>query len=1010
MLPVTWRHVWINNGRKVSSLAIIQASNSFITNYEQMKTKKVKSKEKSDESIQNQVKQNENPVQNQKKQLNEDYEIEFTQLQENSYSAFFDLAPVGFVIINNTLEILEANTEFAKMIAMPISKCLQSSMGMFLAASQSKNLDAQLQQSLVNGTKTQGKYTLIDSRGSDIPVHITSKSFTAQNKCTWHMLAITREVEVENQELLEKTQLLNEELQAREEVLCQHIDKATVLNNQLTQSETKLRLLFDNMINAFALHEIILDCNEKPVDYRFLDVNKSFEDLTGLKASDIIGKTVKEVLPDTESYWIDNYGEVALKGKPKVMQEYSAVLNKYYRVNVFSPCKMKFAVVFEDITQITLASKALEASEKNYRSLFDNINLGIIVIDSNYQVIMANKAFGKIFGVDASRILQNKCFTALSNITGLCDVCFHKNVLKTQNKSVTNRKIVLEDKREIVIRKITFPNYDEQGNVKACVNVLEDITEELEINTLKQNYELALNTANIKQEFLANMSHEIRTPMTGVIGMVDILSQTKLDKQQKDYVNTIKQSSESLLQILNDILDLSKIESGNMDLFPVAFGLDEFVRQMNELFKPLAQKKKILLNTVCDPDIPQWIFADKNRLGQVITNLLSNAIKFTHKGSVTLELKSEGKYNKICNIKILVRDTGIGISKENYQKLFKTFSQVDSSYTRNSDGIGLGLVICQKIVHLMKGEIQVESQLDKGSVFWFTIQVPVVTQLAEISKNHKEESNPAAVLTRNKRILVVEDKKVNQKVICLMLKQAGCKTSVCENGKQAFEWIEKMHQKTSCQPALCYDLILLDIHMPVMDGITLLRKLKQAYTELPPIIGLSANAMKGDAEKFISYGMDDYLSKPVSRTCLLQKVDRWTNPTKTTDMEANANSPREKNYKDIDNLDQETVAMLEEHAANNPELVRDIFDSFKPEADELIEKITQAIADKDMNALKSNTHSMAGISGSIGALRLKEIASDMEKEIKSGNNEAAIDLAVHLFPAYSEFSDLIDNL
>ncbi len=393
---------------------------------------------------------------------------------------------------------------------------------------------------------------------------------------------------------------------------------------------------------------------------------------------------------------------------------------------------------------------------------------------------------------------------------------------------------------------------------------------------LKRNVQLAEKTAQIKHQFLANMSHEMRTPMNGILGMVDFLLQTKLDEKQLDYAKTIKNSSETLLNLINDVLDLAKIEAGTMKVTPNEFNIHKLLNEVLSLFKASIEQKGLAINLYYSKDLPDFLIADKNRINQIINNLLSNAIKFTNSGSISIfvskqkddesnNLKFLNEHNeKKIKVRVEVKDTGIGISKENQADLFLSFSQIDSTYTRNYEGTGLGLAISKRLVELMGGEIGLNSEMGKGSTFWFTFEaIPI----SESSLNEAPKTNPNNIKYNfNLKVLLVEDKYINQKVITLMLHNVGCKIEVANNGMEAL----KIFEENNC------DLILMDIQMPIMDGVTAVKELNRRHSKLPPIIGLSANAMEGDAEKYIAEGMDDYLSKPVSAEQLYEKIIKWT--------------------------------------------------------------------------------------------------------------------------------------
>ncbi len=383
------------------------------------------------------------------------------------------------------------------------------------------------------------------------------------------------------------------------------------------------------------------------------------------------------------------------------------------------------------------------------------------------------------------------------------------------------------------------------------------------LDKLKETNKQILKASQFKHDFLANMSHEIRTPMVGVIGMIDLLfKNTKLNNIQKEYVHTIHQSSLNLLDILNQILDLSKIESGKFELSPSYIDFNQLIEQNVGLFLAIAKAKEIDIVSDYSKDLPQHIIADNNRLSQVISNLIGNAIKFTDKGTITIRAFLVSQKNDTITVKVEIIDTGIGISKKDQQELFDRFSQFHETSISSTTGSGLGLAICKKLVHLMQGTLDVKSEINKGSNFSFTF----VAKTSNISiQNNIKTATTSKIPQYNLHVLLVEDSDTNILVSTQILKYLNCTVDIAKNGREALTLFKEE----------TYDLILMDINLPELDGVQTCNLIKQKYNNVPPVIALTSNALPGDAERFIAKGLDDYITKPYTTEILNIKLKNW---------------------------------------------------------------------------------------------------------------------------------------
>ncbi len=527
----------------------------------------------------------------------------------------------------------------------------------------------------------------------------------------------------------------NEELEALAGV-CSNAMRRWMTETSLLEEEMHYRRLIASMQQGLALHEVMFDDVGNVIDCRILKINDAFEKITGLKAHDIIGKCVTDVMPSIGKEWIEKHAQVALTGDPINYEYYSEKLDKYYEVVSYRPGPNLFAVIFTDIT---------------------------------------------------------------------------------------------ERKRS---------------------------------EELREKVAVAQRSAEFKQKFLANMSHEIRTPLTGIMGMAEILAKTELTPQQLDYLNTIRFSTGNLSEIIEQILDYSKIEAGKTNIKPKVFNSSELLQNARKLFESICKKDiKLVINH--STEIPEYIEADNHLVFQIINNLLHNAVKFTNKGQITINASIDKWIDdENLMLKIEVIDTGVGIKPESKNLLFKPFSQIYTSDNRRFEGTGLGLSICKEIVSLLDGKIDFESKSGKGSNFWFTFKAKSAQKHPDEKKiDEKKIDEDGSEL----KVLHVEDKEVNQKVASLMLESLGCKVKVANNGKEALEMFPKEK----------FDIILMDIQMPVMDGITATKELKKKFSSLPPIVGLSANAFEGDKEKYMNMGLDDYMTKPFAEDDFIRILKKY---------------------------------------------------------------------------------------------------------------------------------------
>ncbi|OGX84475.1 hypothetical protein BEN48_15990 [Hymenobacter glacialis] len=522
---------------------------------------------------------------------------------------------------------------------------------------------------------------------------------------------------------------------------------------------------------------------------------------------------------------------------------------------------------YADITVRTQANEELKRREEKYRGIIENMSLGLVEADLDDHLLYANHSFCSMTGFCTDELVGSQISSLLLSGEDLALVESKKEIRK--QGIIDSYEIAVTTKSgEIKWLLVSgAPLYDDRQRLIGSIGIYLDVTPQKRLEaSLREAKGLAEISSRAKQDFLANMSHEIRTPMNAILGMSQLLTKTELDSSQTSYLHAITASAENLLVIINDILDLSKIEAGRMAIEKIGFSPERVAVQVEKTLVYKAEEKGLSFKTRIGPGVPPVLLGDPYRIAQILLNLAGNSVKFTEKGSVSVscelvQLLDEGE----ALIEFTVKDTGIGIDAEYLAEVFEDFSQEDSSVSRKFGGTGLGLSISKNLVELLGGTLLIESQKNRGTTSRFTLRLPVGTGTDVPQKDEADTSSLMPAL-QGKRILLVEDNVFNRMLANIFLTNAGMEVTEAENGQVAVRLAENE----------AFDLVLMDLQMPLMNGYVATAMLRQQLTLTVPIIALTANAIKGERGKCLAAGMNDYLTKPFQEASLVKLVYDWT--------------------------------------------------------------------------------------------------------------------------------------
>ncbi|WP_316832062.1 PAS domain S-box protein [Pedobacter aquatilis] len=640
-----------------------------------------------------------------------------------------------------------------------------------------------------------------------------------------------------------------------------------------------------------------------------------------------------------------------------------------------------FTGFMADITERKSIEESLRINEEKYRSILANMKLGLLEVDNDGRITYANNSFCHMSGYSMPELIGE-------NFAELFLVNDDANAEREKNKSSDNG---LADAYEVETRDksgdkkwwliSSAPRYNDKAELVGSIGIHLDITNQKtqETDLVEARIE-AEQSAHSKEIFLANMSHEIRTPMNAIMSMANQLAKTNLEPQQEFYLETIHTASKSLLVIINDVLDLSKIDAGKLSLENIGFNLIDVLQNAMQVITHKGEEKGLDLNNFhFDGNIAPVLIGDPYRLNQVLLNLMTNAVKFTEKGSVDLICRVIADKPNSQVIHVSVVDTGIGMDAAFVEHLFDKFSQENESVSRKYGGTGLGMSICRELIEQMGGEIFVESVKGVGSTISFVVELP---KGKSADMPEKEETEFSEDFLIGKKVLVTDDNDLNRLVASILLLDFGATVMVAENGEIALEMIARE----------TFDVILMDIQMPVMNGYETTKKLRKLNINTP-IIALTASAIKGEREKCIAAGMNDYITKPINEEEFLKTIDKWI--TSADESQPNTHNIMEQFTQEEDEVLYD-LAGLRTISKGREVFVKKMVDMFCEQTPITVQEMIETYQAGDLEQMGAIAHKLKSNIDNLGIMPLQKVIRDVETLGRERINDVSIPASLQL--------------
>lgn len=637
---------------------------------------------------------------------------------------------------------------------------------------------------------------------------------------------------------------------------------------------------------------------------------------------------------------------------------------------IYDPTPFTLGIILSAVVILVWSRKVYDFSGLAAGILLNSMSDGVIALDEQKRIVSYNPAASHIFPALSSHVI-GRCVEALDG--------FPPDILDGDMKE------------EFLLNGSFYQGHVEQipdkhGRNRGYVVLILDVTETRNyIEEIKRVREQAEQANIAKSAFLANMSHEIRTPMNAIVGFSDIIMEESRGRKVYEYACDIKSSSRNLLTLINDILDLSKVEAGKMELLLSTYHVKTLVNDVLNMMDIVASQHGIKQQSEFDMSIPCRYLGDEGRIKQILINILNNALKFTKEGYVKISVMGEQQEKDVECLSFRIEDTGCGIRKEELARIFENFRQVDSMRNRSVEGTGLGLSITKRLVELMEGTIEVESEYGKGTVF--TVKIPQKIMdgrpLSEIPEEEvKIEERLEPFVAEDCQVLVTDDNLINRKVVRTFLHSYGVAIDEADSGMAAIELVREK----------CYDIIFMDHMMPDMDGIETVQVIRTKCGEngrLPVIIALTANAMGGVRETFLNNGFQDFITKPLDRRMLHEALKRWIpedrrTPSKTWLGDGNADGSRHMEFKDIfiEGIDTDELAGIYSGSVKD---YQELLDLYCLDGKRKMELLRELLERGDYKTYGIEVHALKSASANVGAMKLSKIAREQESAVGRGD-------------------------